>query len=396
MNSDPLVDLCLESRHQLALPQLRALLESLARAKTGPGSATRLDTEIHPDCQMLAHSLRHHRHAGLSVSQYYAVALQQLHAARAFMECLGKAPETIHFLDFACGYGRLLRFLAHDRRLMQIAAAEIQPRALDWVRERYNVKTLRSTADPAEFRSNDRFDLVWVVSLFSHLPDRLFRSWLGKLAELRASGGMVMFTVHDEALLSPDTKIPESGMLYMDVSENADLGSDIYGTSFVTENYVREAAQSAVPELELVRLPRLMGFEQDAYVLAEPDHPGFEFLAGIRHGMRGWLDEMADSGNAVKISGWAASMDDDRGVSLQVLLDGEPLLCNTGEARPRVAEALGRPALERCGWSLTIDKKDLDRTRYLSIIATNKADPPALIYAAPIGPDFTSIPVTPG
>ncbi|MGO9954693.1 MAG: hypothetical protein ACLP50_01710 [Solirubrobacteraceae bacterium] len=45
-----------------------------------------------------------------------------------------------------------------------------------------------------------RFDLVFVASPFTYLPDRAFGAWLSKLWELVAPGGVLAFSVHDEVL----------------------------------------------------------------------------------------------------------------------------------------------------------------------------------------------------
>ena len=91
-----------------------------------------LSTRIHPRDQMLQHSLRHLHEVNRSLSQYFNVALQQHNAAQqVFRRVLG-APNAMHrLLDFACGYGRLLRFLTLCVPPTQIWASEIQRDAVE-------------------------------------------------------------------------------------------------------------------------------------------------------------------------------------------------------------------------------------------------------------------------
>ncbi|MDZ7808843.1 MAG: class I SAM-dependent methyltransferase [Arhodomonas sp.] len=111
-----------------------------------------ISTDIHPHCQMLWHSLAHHRDAGHAVSQYFAVALQQYHTLRQIMDRVyGRDAFDLEVLDFACGYGRLLRFLIHSLPRGNITAAEILPEAVAYVGERLGVRTLESYADPTMF-----------------------------------------------------------------------------------------------------------------------------------------------------------------------------------------------------------------------------------------------------
>ncbi|MEE4297661.1 MAG: class I SAM-dependent methyltransferase, partial [Wenzhouxiangella sp.] len=132
-----------------------------------------LSTEIPAGCQMLEFSLRHHQDAALSVSQYFSVALQQYQTVIQIMDRMFGYRDDLKVLDFACGYGRLLRFLIHRLSADQIWAAEIQSDAVDYVSEHFGVHGLQSSAEPENFNPNQRFDVIWVASLFSHLPDGL-------------------------------------------------------------------------------------------------------------------------------------------------------------------------------------------------------------------------------
>jgi len=77
-----------------------------------------LSTRIHPRDQMLQHSLRHFHEVNRSLSQYFNVALQQHNSAQqVFRRVLGAPKEKHRLLDFACGYGRLLRFLTLSQPL---------------------------------------------------------------------------------------------------------------------------------------------------------------------------------------------------------------------------------------------------------------------------------------
>jgi SAM-dependent methyltransferase len=97
----------------------------------------RLNTVIHPNDQMLLHSLRHHGDAQVALSQYYNVALQQYNAARQILRGLFASEERIEILDFACGYGRLLRFLSLMTPPSDIHASDIQPDAVAFVTQQF-------------------------------------------------------------------------------------------------------------------------------------------------------------------------------------------------------------------------------------------------------------------
>jgi len=177
--------------------------------------------------------------------------------------------------------------------------------------------------------------------------------------------------------------MPESGVLFIEGSENADLSTEIYGTTFVTEDYVRAAVSDVLGDRHsCMRLPRLINYEQDAYVIGGSPNRDLTEFADVPRGLRGWLDERSiGQDGALHLAGWAASMDNDQPVRVEISLDGRPQPCQTGEARPRVAEVLGKPGLSHCGWSARIElPRDRSET-YLRIIARNNRGQRALIHA---------------
>jgi SAM-dependent methyltransferase len=346
-----------------------------------------LDTVIHPDCQMLAHSLRAHGDANLAVSQYFAVALQQYRVVSQLLERLFPEPASIDFLDFACGYGRLLRFLVHKLPRGRVHAAEIQPDAVAWVGERYGVNTYVSTPAPKDFRPDRRFDMIWAASLFSHLPDALFGRWLERLAGLLEPGGALCFSVHDQAILPAGLTMPDSGMRYIAGSENADLDPAIYGTTFVSSDYVEAAVRRHVgEEVSLRRLPRLLAHEQDVYVLV-PGRRDLSSLDDFRRGTRGWLDRLHvdESAGRVELVGWAGSLDRVPFEGVDIRLGESRWLQPVGEARPQVAEVLGHPGLADSGFSC-VHELTLEPPPYLSLSAVAADGERALIYAGRLGP----------
>lgn len=127
-------------------------------------------------------------------------------------------------LDFAAGYGRSTRFLVQHLPADHVTASEIQAPALEFQRRELGVKTLLSSSDPDELQSPGTFDFVFVASLFTHLPDRTFGSWLAKLWTLVAPGGVLVFSVHDEAINRAGVPL-EDGFAFIPRSEVASISS---------------------------------------------------------------------------------------------------------------------------------------------------------------------------
>lgn len=319
--------------------------------------APRLNTEIHANDQMFAHSLREHGDAGAALAQYFNIAVQQFNVASQIVEMLfaysAGTKQRIKILDFACGYGRLLRFLPLAFPEDHIHASELQHEALDFVTSAFGVHGIPSCEDPALFAPAERFDFIWVASLFSHLPESLFTSWLEKLYGLLSPTGVLCFSARDASLLGPSRVMPSSGFLFDSESEDANLDVDIYGTTYVTPEYVREAAQNvAGAEVPLLRLPRCLANEQDLYLMSRDHGRNFQGVASIQRGVWGWVDRrhLSQDGE-LHLEGWAASTDGEADPVVEISVDGDVYNVETGILREDVGAALMDSGLNHAGWS---------------------------------------------
>jgi SAM-dependent methyltransferase len=100
-------------------------------------------------------------------------------------------------LDFAAGFGRVTRWLAAAFPKAQLVVADTDKRAMSASRELFGVKAvdLERVAPPAILGS---FDVIWVGSLFTHLPETVARETLIFLRSQLAPGGTLVFTTHGD------------------------------------------------------------------------------------------------------------------------------------------------------------------------------------------------------
>ena len=346
-----------------------------------------LSTRIHPRDQMLQHSLRHFGEVNRSVSQYFNVALQQHNAAQqVFRHVLG-APSGAHrLLDFACGYGRLLRFLTLSVPPSQIWASEIQRDAVDFAASEFGVHGVLSDIDPQRFDPGMRFDFIWVASLFSHLPRHLFHTWLARLVSLATPDGIVCFSVHDECLLPARIPMPADGIHFIAASENAELDRNAYGTTFVTEAFVRNAIAGACGSAHpYFRVRRGLANEQDLYVVPRARSCDLRGLAAFRKGAWGWVDEcrVSDTGE-LYLRGWAASVDDGPLDSIEILIDGTLHRCPTGLPRDDVRTVLNDERLGTTGWEFRHPLGAGAGVAFVEVTARSALGESALLYAGPL------------
>jgi len=345
-------------------------------------SSSRLYLHIHPDDQMLLHSLRHHHDASAAVSQYFNVSLQQYKTVRQVLDLLWPwQAQPLSVLDFACGFGRLIRLLCHDPRPLEIHVSEIQPDALDFVANTFSVSPIKSSYTPEAFAPTERFDMIWVASLFSHLPKHLFERWLTRLCSLLKPGGALCFTVHDAHLAPPSMSLSSEGLLFLSESENNLLDSSAYGTTYVSEAFVRRTVATQCDQRAAMRrLPKALAHEQDLYILVPQGALDLTRLAQFRRGPWGWVDERRLDGGHLVLRGWAASIDDGVLPEVVIRVNDHFHRCPTGLPRPDVAAVFADPRLLAAGWYFRIP---IDRTRppWVEVTAHSDRDESSLLYS---------------
>jgi SAM-dependent methyltransferase len=336
---------------RVADPAFKRTLLCCSRYLDPVRDLAQFNAAIHSDDQMFTHSLREHQDADAALSQYFNLALQQYDCARQVLTAAFEPHERVDFLDFACGFGRLLRLIVLRSPRDHVFAAEIQRDALDFVGSAFGVRTLPSGADPRDFAPGLPFDFIWVSSLFSHLPEELFTPWLARLLDCLNPRGVLCFSIRGDECLSGEA-LPAAGILYQARSENTVLSTEIYGTTYVSESYVRDALRRATGrDCRYQRLRRALANEQDLYVVANDARE--LRLACVRRGMWGWVDRrvLSRSGE-LYLEGWAGSLDDGAANRVEVTIDGELHVVRTNIPRPDVSAAFADARVADSGWAL--------------------------------------------
>lgn len=284
-----------------------------------------INSAVHPEDQMFTWSARHLKSADIALSQYYAVALQQLRTAYQLMTWkFGSVANVGAMLDFASGYGRMVRLLVVTLPPSRIWVSDIQADAVAFQEQQYNVHGIVSTAIPELFNPGRSFDCIFVASLFSHLPNDLFHRWLARLHSLLTPDGMLCMSVHDVALMDPSMTMPDSGIFYVRSSEIEALDPELYGTTHVTEAYVQSAILEASGSHSYIRIKRALAYQQDMYVIDNSSTEDFSRLR-FEYGPWGSLDNAyIIAPGRIRLAGWASTVDlGQRIATIEVYLDGE-------------------------------------------------------------------------
>lgn len=168
-------------------------------------------------------------------------------------------PKTIKVLDFACGHGCVLRFLPLLFPKENIYASDIKGNAVDFCAREFGVNTFLSTMEPESLHVQTRFDFIFVSSLFTHLPKKLFNNWLRKLYSMLTPEGTMLFSVHSTRLLNGRAKGsdfhygPGSEEKIFATGKDAIKDDSAYGETYVSNDYLREIFKAMqIPETHYI------------------------------------------------------------------------------------------------------------------------------------------------
>src|ERR1700730_6373899 len=93
-------------------------------------------------------------------------------------------------LDFGCGAGRRLRHFAGETAESEVWGCDIDEPSVRWLSENFcpPFQVFLNEPEPPINRASSTFDLIWGISVFTHLTDSWSR-WLVELYRILCSDG---------------------------------------------------------------------------------------------------------------------------------------------------------------------------------------------------------------
>jgi SAM-dependent methyltransferase len=180
--------------------------------------------------------------------------------------------KTSRFLEFASGHGRFTRHLVKALGSERVTVSDVVPDAVDFSRTTFGVRGFVSSVRPEDVQWPARYDVVFVLSLFSHLPRRTWLPWLERLYEALAPGGLLVFSTHGlKAARHDSVALDAEGFAFWPSSESQAIDAQEYGTAFTSEEFVLARIAESMGLDKLVHRATVHFWNhQDAYVLRHP------------------------------------------------------------------------------------------------------------------------------
>jgi SAM-dependent methyltransferase len=103
-----------------------------------------------------------------------------------------------NILDFGCGTGRVLRNIP-NRDQTNIWGIDIDSAAIQWCQEHLpGARFEHIDSNPPTHFDRESLDLIFSISVFTHLDERRQDQWLEEMSRLLRPGGILIASVHGD------------------------------------------------------------------------------------------------------------------------------------------------------------------------------------------------------
>ncbi|MES1247375.1 MAG: class I SAM-dependent methyltransferase [Actinomycetota bacterium] len=173
-------------------------------------------------------------------------------------------------LDFGCGCGRVTRYF-HDFD-GEVAGSDLSGDAVEWCRDNLAFGSfVTNRIEPPLVFDDESFDLVYALSVFTHLTDELQLAWRDELRRVLRPGGTLVLTTHGTSYLprldQHERERFERGELVVRWGEVA--GSNLC-SAYHPERYLRETFAQGFTFVELEPEGARGNPTQDLVLLQKP------------------------------------------------------------------------------------------------------------------------------
>ena len=185
------------------------------------------------------------------VSFYRDAAYRVIGDLRRALQVVGRdLVDVDRWLDFGCGYGRILRYLTSVVDPSRIWAADVIRGAPEFCAQQFGVHALASSRNLAGLDIGE-FDFMYSISVLTHLNPVDSVDFLRLVSRTLRVGGLALFTVHGECVLA---HLAEAGLSAGIVSQRPTIVAELddIGMSYVPRQHAR-AADVAVPQRAIGR-----------------------------------------------------------------------------------------------------------------------------------------------
>jgi SAM-dependent methyltransferase len=227
----------------------------------------------HPDLALPPWPLMHDAFSHVQYRSYFATGNMAAKAiAGLAARFLGDGPVTV--CEWGCGPGRVVRHLPGLLpKESSVIGTDYNARSIAWCSSNLPGKYLVNKLAPPLPLETGQVDVLYAISIFTHLSEAMHEEWLKELLRVVRPGGIILFTVHGDrctgGLNAQERAAYDAGRVV--VRGKVKEGSRIF-VAYQSPRYMRERLLRGIEILEHnPEYLKVVGGAQDVYVLRRPE-----------------------------------------------------------------------------------------------------------------------------
>ncbi len=176
-----------------------------------------------------------------------------------------------YILDFGCGCGRTILWFASHSRSSHFYGTDIDTDAISWCHNNLDFAnfTVNESLPPLEYPS-EMFDLIYAISVFTHLNEDYQFHWLSELKRVAKPKAILLLTVHGRHcwMKLPReelAKIERSGFLFTTTNVMKGIFPEWYQVAYHSKEYILDKYTKYFDVLDYI--PRGLNDHQDIIIL---------------------------------------------------------------------------------------------------------------------------------
>lgn len=116
--------------------------------------------------------------------------------------------EGIRILDWGCGPGRVIRHMpALLDKESKVFGTDYNTISIEWCKQNISGIDFRTNTLEARLTFDDNyFDVIFGISIFTHLSEKMHYEWIKELTRILKPGGILFLTTHGSAFIEKLTE----------------------------------------------------------------------------------------------------------------------------------------------------------------------------------------------
>jgi SAM-dependent methyltransferase len=134
------------------------------------------------------------------LSGFYYSGQEHAHQISKIIAAEYPTKSSLKILEWGCGPARVLQHLtATDDSVWELWGADYNPRSISWCRQHWpKMHFMQNGLEPPISLESEFFDVIYCISVFTHLSEVRHYQWIAEIVRLLKPGGLFIGTFHGE------------------------------------------------------------------------------------------------------------------------------------------------------------------------------------------------------